>query len=76
MELIRKLKYLYLKKHRWLDPYLQDLISSKTMFKPYNIKLIEASKTNKNINEFNYFKFSYNALTYELLNDNLNIIAE
>lgn len=76
MELIRKLKYLYLKKHRWLDPYLQDLISSKTMFKPYNIKLIEVAKTNKNINVFNYFKFSYNGLVYELLDDNLNIIAE
>ena len=69
-------KYTYLKKHRYLDPYLQDLIADKTNFKPYKIKLLYASKENKNLNEFNYFKFTYEGLTYELLDKKLKAINE
>ena len=68
--------YTYKKKHRWLDPIIQDLIASKTGFKPYKIKLLYASKEDKSLNEFNYFKFIYEGLTYELLDEELKIITE
>ena len=70
------IKYKYLKKHRYLDPYLQDLVASKTSFKPYKVKLLTAEKKNKNLNDFNYFTFKYENLTYELLDDKLKIIEE
>ena len=70
------IKYKYLKKHRYLDPYLQDLVASKTDFKPYKIKVLTAEKKNKRINAFNYFTFKYEMLTYELLDDKLKIISE
>lgn len=70
------IKYKYLKKHRYLDPYLQDLVASKTDFKPYKIKVLTAEKKNKRINAFNYFTFKYEKLTYELLDDKLKIISE
>ena len=70
------IKYKYLKKQRYLDPYLQDLVASKTDFKPYKIKLLTAEKKNKHINDFNYFTFIYEKLTYELLDDKLKIISE
>lgn len=70
------IKYKYLKKHRYLDPYLQDLVASKTDFKPYKIKVLTAEKKNKRINVFNYFTFKYEKLTYELLDDKLKIISE
>lgn len=76
VDAFNKIKYSYLKKHRYLDPLMQDLIADKTNFKPYKIKLLYASKENKNINEFNYFKFIYEGLTYELLDDKLKIINE
>ena len=55
MLVVDAVKYTYLKKHRYLDPYLQDLIADKTNFKPYKIKLLYASKEDKNRNEFNFF---------------------
>ena len=70
------IKYKYLKKHRYLDPYLQDLVASKTDFKPYKIKVLTAEKKNKRINAFNYFTFKYEKLAYELLDDKLKIISE
>jgi len=70
------IKYKYLKKQRYLDAYLQDLVASKTDFKPYKVKLLTAEKKNKRINEFNYFTFKYEKLTYELLDDKLKIISE
>lgn len=70
------IKYTYLKKHRYLDPLLQDMVASKTDFKPYKIKLLYASKENPKVNEFNYFKFMYEGLTYELLDDKLKLINE
>lgn len=68
------MKYKYLKKQRYLEPYLQDLIASKTNFKPYKVKLLTAEK--KNYYDFNYFTFVYEKLTYELLNNKLKIISE
>ena len=76
VDAVKKIKYTYLKKHRYLDPYLQDLIADKTNFKPYKIKLLYASKENKKLNEFNYFKFIYEGLTYELLDKKLKVINE
>ncbi len=70
------IKYKYLKKQRYLEPYLQDLVASKTSFKPYKVKLLTAEKKNKHINDFNYFTFKYENLTYELLDDKLKIISE
>ena len=68
--------YTYKKRNRWLDPLLQDMIAEKTGFIPYKIKLLYASKENPKINEFNYFKFIYEGLTYELLDEKLKIITE
>ena len=39
-------------------------------------KLLYASKENPKVNEFNYFKFMYEGLTYELLDDKLKLINE
>ena len=68
------IKYRYLKKQRYLEPYLQDLVASKTSFKPYKVKLLTAEK--KNNYDFNYFTFVYEKLTYELLDNKLKIIKE
>lgn len=70
------IKYKYLKKNRYLDPYLQDLVASRTDFKPYKVKVLTAEKKNKRINEFNYFTFKYEGLTYELLEDKIKLINE
>ena len=59
------------KKHRYLDPLLQDMIASKTGFKPYKIKLEVASKKDNKINEFNYFEFKYLGASYKLFNEKL-----
>ena len=74
MELIRRIKYNYLKKHRYLDPYVQDLIASQTDFKPYNIKLLKAGKEENALRDFNCFNFEYEGLTYELIKGKLKII--
>lgn len=73
--MISKLIYLYHKKNRYLQSYIQDLISKKTNFIPYKIKLCVTAKKN-NSTEFNYFTFKYEGLFYELYNDNLKIINE
>lgn len=69
-----KLVYLYHKKHRYLESYVQYLIADKTNFKPHKIKLEITSKEN-NSKEFNHFIFNYEGLKYDLLNDELKIIA-
>lgn len=72
--MISKIKYLYQKRHRYLESYVQDLISNKTNFKPHKIKLELSSKEN-NSEEFNHFIFNYEGLKYDLLDDELKIIA-
>ena len=72
--MIFKLIYLYHKKNRYLQSYIQDLIADKTDFEPHKIKLEISSKEN-NSQEFNHFIFSYNGLRYNLLDDKLKIIA-
>ena len=72
--MISKLIYLYNKKNRYIKYYIQDLIDYKTDFKPNKIKLEISSKEN-NSQEFNHFIFSYNGLRYDLLDDELKIIA-
>lgn len=72
--MISKLVYLYHKKNRYLQSYIQDLIADKTYFEPHKIKLEISSKKN-NSQEFNHFIFSYNGLRYDLLDDELKIIA-
>ena len=49
MYIYKWLKYKYQKKHRYLDAFLQDLITEQSDqdLKPYNIKLLTAQKTNK-----------------------------
>lgn len=69
--MFEKIKYTYKKKQRYLDTYFQDVIASKTGFKPYKIKLEYVSKENPKINEFNYFKFKYEGVLYELLDNDL-----
>lgn len=65
--LYRYLKYRYQHKHRWLDTYIQDLIASKTNFKPYKIKLLVAKKENpKKHNELDLFTFIYEGKYYYL----------
>lgn len=70
INIYRWIKYKYQNKHRYLDAYMQDLIKEQSQqdFKPYKIELLEASKKNPKINEFNYFKFKYDGIVYELLN--------
>ena len=75
IKLYKKLRYLYLKKHRYLEPLVQDMIANKTGFIPYEITLYKAEKRNK-AKDFNYFTFLYRGLTYKLLDDKLNIISE
>ena len=72
--MISILKYLYHKKHRYLESYIQDLVADKTNFKPHKIKLEITSKKN-NSREFNHFIFKYEGLKYELLNNELKIIG-
>lgn len=64
------LKYKYQKKHRYLDAFLQDLITEQSDkdLKPYKIELLTAEKTNKKTNKFNYFTYIYDGIKYELLN--------
>ena len=69
--MISKLVYLYHKKNRYLQSYI---IADKTYFEPHKIKLEISSKEN-NSQEFNHFIFSYNGLRYDLLDDELKIIA-
>lgn len=60
-----------------LNTYLINLITSQTKnFKPQKIKLLLASKENPKINEFNYFKFTYDGITYELLDGKLKTIKK
>ena len=42
--MISKLVYLYHKKNRYLQSYIQDLIADKTYFEPHKIKLEISSK--------------------------------
>ena len=72
--MISKLVYLYHKKNRYLQSYLQDLIADKTNFKPHKIKLEITSKEN-NSQEFNHFIFRYEGLKYELLDNVLQIVV-
>lgn len=72
--MISKLIYLYHKKNRYLQSYIQDLIADKTSFEPHKIKLEISSKENDS-QEFNHFIFSYNGLRYDLLDDEIIIIA-
>ena len=72
--MISKIIYLYHKKNKYLDSYIQDLIAQKTNFKAYKIKLSYTEKKNHS-NEFNYFLFNYKGLSYELFNDELKLIA-
>ena len=71
MIIYKWLKYKYQKKHRYLGTFLQDLITEQSDqdLKPYKIELLTAKKTNKKINQFNYFTYKYNGVMYELLNE-------
>jgi hypothetical protein len=71
--MISKLIYLYHKKNRYLQSYIQDLIADRTNFKPHKIKLEISSKENDS-KEFNHFVFYYEGLKYDLLDDKLSII--
>ena len=75
IKLFKKIRYLYLKKHRYLDPLIQDMIATKTGFTPYEITLYKAEKKGK-AKDFNYFTFLYRGITYKLLDDKLEIISE
>ena len=72
--MISKLVYLYHKRHRYLESYIQDLIAIKTNFKPHKIKLEITSKEH-NSQEFNHFVFNYEGLKYDLLDNKLKIIG-
>lgn len=71
--LLKKIKYLYQKKNRYLEAFLQDLIADSTGFNPYEIKLRVASKKDKTRNQFNYFEFSYQGIDYILKDDTLKM---
>lgn len=73
--IFRRIKYLYQKKNRYLESYLQDLISEETGFPPYEIKLNKVAKIDDS-EAFNFFDFEYNGLHYQMKNKILNIISE
>lgn len=68
-------KYLYQKKNRYLQAYLQDLISTETGFPPYEIKLNKVAKIDDS-EAFNFFDFNYQGLHYELKNKVLRIVND
>ena len=72
--MISKIIYLYHKKNRYLQSYIQDLISEKTNFKPHMIKVEIASKENNSF-EFNHFIFNYKKTRYDLLDNNLKVLS-
>ncbi len=64
----------FLHKDRYLDTYIQNIISEKTGFKANKIKLLTACKSNMKVkNEFDTFTFKYEGLVYELYKDKLEI---
>lgn len=73
--IFRRIKYLYQKKNRYLESFLQDLISEETGFPPYEIKLNKVAKIDDS-EAFNFFDFEYNGLHYQMKNKILNIISE
>lgn len=68
MLLYKKLRYLYLKKHNNSEILIQDLISEKTGFIPYEIVLYKI--------EPNHYIFNYRGICYNLLEDKLKEISE
>lgn len=73
--IFNRIKYLYQKKNRYLQAYLQDLISTETGFPPYEIKLNKVAKIDDS-EAFNFFDFEYNGLHYQLKNKILKIVSE
>lgn len=76
MKIFKKIKYYYLKRNRYLEAYLQELVSNKTGFEPYEIKVNIASKEPESRKDFNCFEFSYQGLNYTLKDDKLQIKNE
>lgn len=72
--IFRRIKYQYQKKNRYLESYLQDLISEETGFPPYEIKLNKVAKIDDS-EAFNFFDFEYNGLHYQMKNKILEIIS-
>ena len=68
MLLYKKIRYLYLKKFNCSEPLIQDAISEKTGFKPYEIVLYKI--------ELNHYIFEYRGICYDLLEDRLKVISE
>lgn len=68
MLLYKRLKYLCLKKCKHSEALIQDIISKKTGFTPYEIVLYKI--------ELNHYIFEYRAVCYDLLEDELKIISE
>lgn len=68
MLLYKKLRYLYLKKHNHTETLIQDIISEKTGFTPYEIVLYKI--------EPNHYIFEYRSICYDLLEDKLKEISE
>ncbi|HPJ87469.1 MAG TPA: hypothetical protein PLU55_05095 [Candidatus Pacearchaeota archaeon] len=73
--IFNRIKYLYQKKNRYLQAYLQDLISTETGFPPYEIKLNKVAKIDDS-EAFNFFDFNYQGLHYELKNKVLRIVND
>lgn len=73
--IFNRIKYLYQKKNRYLQAYLQDLISTETGFPPYEIKLNKVAKIDDS-EAFNFFDFNYQGLHYELKNKVLKIVND
>lgn len=68
MLLYKKLRYLYLKKHNHKEALIQDKITKKTGFIPYEIILYRL--------DFYHYTFKYRDIYYSLLEDELKIISE
>lgn len=68
MLLYKKLRYLYFKKQNDPVTLMQDIISEKTGFIPYEIILYRK--------DCKHYTFNYKGVCYALLGDELKVISE
>ena len=74
--IFKKIKYYYQKRNRYLESYLQDIISEATGFEPYEIKVKTASKEPESRKDFNCFTFYYQGMDYTLKDGKLQMTHE
>lgn len=75
-EILNKIDHI-IHKDKYLDTYINNIISAKTGFKANKIKLLTASKSDMiHNNNFDTFTFKYEGLIYELDKDDKLLISK